>query len=314
MNNRLFISMGILLFCSSLFAVTPVNSTEQNVQIAGLFQQDSVSLDSQSIRSSSLGVVYEKEDLSFVGIFTQHDMDAPLKYGYPNQFKSIDMLVDGKKDDYHYIGIFRSESDQPVSGGLSTYQIGTAIGYEISRTENMSVVLGGGVAVGDFDIETSGGKTWPIIPVPLVRINYESEHLNSKFEFLTSPNFSFTLFPDKQLRMTGDIRIDQFRDSRDVIYELNLGYRFFHEKSEHGDFAGISIGIKNDSIGEFTLADTKGDETFEVHYNSLFATLDLSLIKITAGYAFNGRQLYQGAVKETIGDGKYFSVQCVLPL
>jgi hypothetical protein len=223
------------------------------------------------------------------------------------------MLLDSRSNGYQYIGIFRSESDKPIGGGLHTFQAAAAYGFEKIREPDLSLVLGVGFAIGDFGIKTPSGDIWPIIPVPLIRMNYRSERVAVKFEFLTSPNLSFTLFPKNRLRITGDFRMDQLRDVRDIIFESKVDYRFFSPKSTYGDFAGISVGIKNDNYGEFNLAHHKGKETFEMHYYSLFTTLDLSLLKITAGYAFGGRELYRGIIEQDVGKGAYFSIQGMIP-
>ena len=73
-------------------------------------------------------------------------------------------------------------------------------------------------------------------------MNYHSDWLDAKFEFLTSPNLSLTLAPKNRVRFTGDFRMDQMRDSRDPIFEVALAYRFYSDQDEMGDFAGFSIG------------------------------------------------------------------------
>ena len=149
--------------------------------------------------------------------------------------------------------------------------------------------------------------------MPLVRVNYHTDWLDTKFEFITSPNLSFTLAPRDRVRLTGDFRMDQFRDARDLIYEVALEYRPYSEQKEQGDFAGVSIGFKNDNYGAFKLGNEGEDESLEVHYNSLFAAIDVSVLKITAGYAFDGRSLYRETQKQDMGEGFFISVQAMYP-
>ena len=187
-------------------------------------------------------------------------------------------------------------------------------GYEFIRDEHLSLVFGGGIGVGEFGIELEDGRSLQIIPVPLIRVNYQTQYFNSKFEFLTGPNWSFVIGPNNRVRFTGDFRMDQLRDRRDFIIETNLAYRFFDKNHALGDFAGVSLGFKNDNLGAFKLAHEHYTESVEVHYYALFATLDLTVIKISAGHAFGGRVLYREEIKEDIGNGWFVSVQGLVPL
>jgi hypothetical protein len=295
------------------FAENTNGTAPEDMQIVPLAQYEYLDLTSQSIQSFSAGFQIKGTDIQFVGLYTQHVFDEPLLFDFPKRYHTIDILLDGKQDRHQYVAIFKSESDKPVSGGINTYEGALAYGYEMIHDSNLSLVLGGGLAVGNFGIETSDGDNWPIIPVPLVRVNYQSDLIDAKFEFLTSPNLSFTLWPKERIRLTGDVRMDQYRDLRDIIFECALEYRLFSEQETMGDFAGLSIGFKNDSYGAFQLGDEEDEESLEVHYYSIFATVDVSLLKISAGYAFEGRSLYREEQEENLGGGFYISVLGVIP-
>jgi len=304
----------LIVLCTTTALAGNRNEAEPKaVQTAPLAQYEYLGLTSQSVQSSSAGFLVKGANVQFVGLYTQHVFKEPLKYGFPRRYHSIDTLLDGSRGRHQYIGIFKSESDQPVSGGINTFQAGAAYGYEMVRNPNLSFVFGGGLAVGNFGIKTADGKNWPVIPVPLVRLNYHSDWLDAKFEFLTSPNLSFTLAPRKRVRFAGDFRLDQFRDARDVIFECSLAYRPYSEQDEQGDFAGLSIGFKNDNYGVFNLGHEDEEESLEAHYYSLFASADATVLKISAGYAFGGRALYREREKQDLGEGFFVSVQGMFP-
>ena len=227
MKEYIFAALIVFTVAAAAFAEDTDNKEKANVNLIPLLQYDYLSLDSQEIRSSSAGLILDSDDLMFIGIYSRHELGDELPYGYPDLYHTIDTLLDGKKDRHRYIGIFKSESDQPVSGGLSTYQAAAVYGYAVSRGPGLSLVLGGGLALGDFGIDRSNGEPWPVIPVPLVRMKYGSRWIDAKFEFLTSPNFSFTIAPKSRIRFTGDFRMVQSRDMRDLIFECALAYRFF---------------------------------------------------------------------------------------
>ncbi|MDH5730223.1 MAG: hypothetical protein OEZ58_14600 [Gammaproteobacteria bacterium] len=281
---------------------------------APLMQYDHVSLSEQTIRSASGGLVLQRDWGNLIGIYTHHDFSEPMFYDFPDVYHSIDSLLDTHFGRHQYLVIFKSESSRVLSGSLSGIQAGAVYGYEWINKPHLSLVLGGGIAVGEFGVERSDGSNMPAIPVPLIRFNYQSTILETKFEFLTGPNWSFTLRPKSKIRLTFDSRLDQLRDARDLIFESNLVYRFFDAKHEMGDFAGIAIGFKNDNVGAFALANKHYTETLEAHYQSLFATLDLTLIKVSVGRAFAGRVLYREQLKQHLGEGYFITVQGVIPL
>ena len=215
-----------------------------------------------------------------VGLYTAHSITGAPTDDYPSLCHSLEFLLDGGKGRHRYLGFFKSESDEPVYGGLNTFQTAGVYGYELVQGPRLSLVLGAGLAVGDFGIELEDGTAWPIIPVPLLRMNYSSEWVDASFDFLTGPNLTVTLAPEKQVRFTGDFRMDEYPD---LIYETLLHYRFFPADHPMGDIAGISVGFKNDVYG-FDLAGE--EEALEIQYRALFATIDLTLLKITGGYSF----------------------------
>jgi len=313
MKKNLLISL-ILLFTLTI-PLTAQNENENGgVHFIPLLKYDFLSLDSQNIHSPSAGLVVMSDNVMFVGLYTQHSFDKQLLFGYPEIYHSIDILFDGQRNRHQYLGIFKSESDQPMYGGLITFQTAVAYGYELVQRKNYSLVLGGGLAISDFGIELSKGDPWPLIPVPLIRMKYNTKYLETKFEFLTSPNFDLTIGPKSQFRFVGECRMDQLRDIRDLIFDCSLAYRFFPVDHPMGDFAGISVGIKNDNYGAFNLGsydkiDFEEDESIEVHYNAVFGTIDLSLLKITGGYTFQGRELYREEDTRDIGNGYFLSIE-----
>jgi len=309
MKKGIIIISVILTLAAAASAAENSDSDKEKIKVTPLVQFDYLSLESQSIQSAGAGIVLNNEDVMFVGIYTRHSFEEQLLYDYPDVYHTIDTLLDGKNGRHQYIGIFKSESDRPVSGGLYTYQAAAVYGYEFFKGKSLSLVFGGGLALGDFGIERKNGDPWPVIPVPLMRITYSSDWIDTKFECITSPNISFTIGPESRIRFKGDFRMDQARDIRDLIFDLSIDYRFFNSDSESGDFAGISAGFKNDNYGAFYLGEEDGEESIEVHYYSLYGVLDISILKITGGYAFKGRDLYREEYKVDSGDGYFISVQ-----
>ncbi|HPQ52805.1 MAG TPA: hypothetical protein PK253_06100 [Spirochaetota bacterium] len=310
MKKQIIMLFAFLLVTAASFAEENDRRREDEWNVIPLFQYNYLSLDSQVIHSPGAGLVVKSEEVLFVGVYSRHSIEEPLNYEYPDVYHTIDMLLDGKKKRHQYIGIFKSESNRPVSGGLHTFQAAMVYGYEIVSSGNASFVLGGGIAVSDFGIEFSNGSNCPVIPVPLVRAKYSSQWIAADFDFLTTPNLNVVIGPESHFRIIGDFRMEQFRDGRDVLFEVALAYRFFSAAHPMGDFAGISLGIRNDNYGAFNLSDDIGEEeSLEIHYYALFGRIDLTLLKITAGYAVGGRELYREEDTRDLGDGYFISVE-----
>jgi len=258
-----------------------------------------LSLDYEGAYSVSVGGAVAGETFSCVGLYTRTRFDGDPAPGYPVAFHGIELLLDMDRKRHQLVGLFKSESDRPVGGGLDTFQGAAVYGYELVSGSRLNLALGGGLGVSDFGLES------PVIPVPFVRLKYRSPLLKAGFDFITGPSLAFTLFPQQRLRFKGDLRIDEFRDVRDLIFETSLGYRFFDAESAAGDFAGIDLGIKSDVIS-FVSADH--DEDYELHYYGVFARLDLTFLALTGGYAFEGRERRANVATAGAGDGYFVSL------
>jgi hypothetical protein len=290
-------------------AFSSEETTPTEVQYVPLAQYERMNLASQSVQSLSTGLVINSDNALFVGMVSTHSFEESIGNGIADRYTALDVLLDVTRGRHQYLGILKSESDQLLNSNVENSQAAAVYGYEWLQGSNVSLVVGGGLALGDFGIETSNGNNWPLIPVPLLRVNTQSDWLNTKFEFLTSPNFSFTLAPQGHVRVKGDFRMDQMRDLRDVIFETTLEYRPFSEDSEIGDFAGLAVGFKNDNYSAFMKNENSGNDSAEVQYQALFAAIDLSLLKVTTGYAINGQTRFSDTENQNLGEGFYLSIQ-----
>lgn len=316
--NKYFATIVMTFIISvTAYAESTDTGTDKELNYIPLVQYDYISLDSQEIHSPGGGLAIQGQDLMFVGLYTRHLIQENPTCDYPDAYHSIDILFDVRDRRHQYLGLFKSQSNEPVYGGYNTFQTAFLYGYEFIKGDHSSLIFGGGLAVSDFGIETSEGDTWPAIPVPLLRYKYTSTWLQGALDFITGPNVNMVFGPASRLRFTIDTRMDEFRDLRDVLYEFTLGYRFFSPDHEMGDFAGIAIGFMNANYGAFDLNSRYGsltddddtDESLEMHYYSVFATLDITLLKITGGYAFGGRELCRDDITRDLGNGYFVSLQ-----
>ena len=293
-----------------IFGVGPVLADDPGLQVIPLAQYQMHSLESQTVHSPGAGILAVGENLLLAGLYSRHMFTRELDFNYPDAYHSIELMADGASARHRYLGAFKSESDRPVVGGLRTFQAAALYGYEVVQRPRFSLVLGGGLAVSDFGIETPTGDPWPLLPVPLIRAAWESRLLNANLDVITGPNLSLTLAPQSRLRATLDARVDKLRDERDLIFEGALVYRFFTPEHPAGDLAGVAVGIKSESI-ELNLE--AANESLELHYYALFGTLDLTLLTLSGGYAFDSRMRYREQVSSSPGDGWFISVNALYP-
>jgi hypothetical protein len=228
--------------------------------------------------------------------------------GYPETFHQIDFLFDGRNERHQFLAIFSAASDKPAAG-LAAIQAGAGWGYELLRRPRLSLILGAVVGVSDFGLDLPNGKPWPILPLPLVRFGLDTPFLDLAFDFITGPNLSFALAPESRIRFTADMRMDNYRRIDDLVCEYTLWYRFFSPEHALGDFAGLGIGFKNDAL-DFAVAGGR-DKTLELQNTSIFAVLDLTLLKLSGGYILDSRLLVDGTKTENHDRGFFISAQAL---
>lgn len=232
------------------------------------------------------------EEFTFLGLYGRTAFGEHPAPGFAEAFHTIDLLYDGGWKRNQLLVLFKSESDLPVAGGLATFQTAAVYGYELIAGESLTLALGGGVALSDFGID------WPLLPVPFIRLNWETPLVAAGFDFITGPNFSLTLLPENRVQIKGDIRADQFRDIRDLVFETALEYRPV-------DMVGVSAGVKHDLIG---FSDGATNEEYALDYYALFGELDLTLLTLQAAYAFDGRDRLGEEITRPRGDGWFLSL------
>jgi hypothetical protein len=311
-----FLFINIVLLFGSGFCFAEEAGEEQELFFLPLASYDYVNLDDQSIHVPGLGfaVMKGEQNISFTDVHKQFLLTAlyrPFFFGevscpLPDVYHGVDFLFDGRWERHQFLLIFKTSSDKPVAGGLQTVQAGLGWGYEILRYSNCSFILGAAVGLTDFGIDLPNGDPLPVFPLPLVRLKLKTEWLTGSFEFLTGPNLDFTVAPEKPIRFTASMRMDNYRNINDLIGEGVIWYRPFSTGHPLGDFAGIGLGIKNESFG-FDLSAGR-DKTFEQQYTAAFGIVDVSILKISGGYIVDSRELYNGYKKDT-GKGFFVSIQ-----
>lgn len=305
MNTILNYCVRVLMVGFLFLSAFPVMSEEDPIYIP-LAGYDSLVLESRSVLSPSLGAILIGENFSFTGIYTHSSFSTEEPKGYPEAFHSIDGMFEVHAGKHQLVSILKSESDQPIYGGWETFQTAVIYNFRLIENKSLNISLGGGAVLSDFGIDLENGKPWPLLPVPYISIKYSSANLEAGFDFITGPVFNMALFPESKFHCSLDLQMDEFRDLRDLLFDASLEYRFFEADHPFGDFAGIAAGVRNNSSG-FTSGES--EESYEIQYYALYTELDLSLLKISGGYAFGGRERLGDMLPAELGDGYFLTVQ-----
>jgi hypothetical protein len=244
--------------------------------------------------------------------FPEQENPAAREYDGPYHTDTLALLRTSGA--HQFLAFFETNSSEPVYGGLRTFGTGIGYRYELMRTSRGSLSAGGYLIVTDSGMEYGDGKIWPLYPKPSILYRFSSDFLAVNASLSTTPELDFTLLPENQIRFTANtsLSMDRLRGMRDLLFDCALWYRFFDKDSEHGDFAGLGLGIKNSGLC-FDFGEK--DKSYELQYYSLYATLDLSLVQISGGYSFKGRELLDSSNSSafenirTLGSGYFISVQ-----
>jgi len=303
----------ILLAGSSVFAVeaNPEEIKEQkeagfNFIPIGIYGY--ASLGSQGMHSPGFAAALKKDKTMYVGSYQNIRLSEEPLYDVGRNFHAINFLGDIYHGAWNILAIFRSESDDPFGGGLRTMQFGSALGYDLFHGKKSSFILGLGIAVGDFGVELSDGSPLYVIPIPFVRYQTEGNFMKVDFSFLTGPNLALTLAPKSKVRITNDLRFDRLRDAGDLIFESLLWYRFFDSNHEYGDFAGVGVGLKREDAS-YDMADR--EDLFSIQYYGALVVFDISVLKISGGYAFDAVERHGDEFKRGLENGFFGEIQCL---
>jgi len=280
-----------------------------------LAQYEQVFLTNRTVVSPSVGLIITTGDeespneLVVLALYSAHLYEGGLEFGYPDLSHEISGIFSARHGRHRWIGLFVSESDRPVAGGLPTFKTGAIYGYDVVSAPDLSLMLGGGAVIGDFGIDLSDGSPLPILPVPFVRFTTKAPWLETKFEFLSGPDLSLAIAPRSPLGINAELRMDSFDSIRDLIFDASLVYRPFIGRVDELDFINFSVGISN---SELTFYRSEG--SYKLQSYDAYGKLDLGVLQLRLGYAFDSRETYGGDTVLDAGTGMTVSIQGVLPL
>ena len=96
----------------------------------------------------------------------------------------------------------------------------------------------------------------------------------------------------------------KYSNLQDIFFDCAVTYRFFNNDCPIGDLLGISVGIKNNG-SSFNLA---SKDIFNYNYYAAYCCLDATLLKITSGYVFSGKENVCNIQVENLDGGFFFTI------
>lgn len=315
MPLKMFSGVILCMVCMAGFCF----AEDEGVRIIPLLNYEFFSVENQQFHAPGGGLILlngdqeppisEKYNNLMIGLFYRPYILKEISPGYSALYHDIDFIIERKIGSHLIQGIFSAYSDEPVYGGFKTTYSSIGYGYELLRRENLYLTLGLALGAGDFGINLSEGAIWPLLPMPIIRFGLNSQNINLALDF---PEFKFVLLPENKVRLTGSVRLDiyKFHDIYDLKFNSILWYRFFDKSFVAGDFLGIGLGVQNvgqNDGADFTLGEK--DKKYDMNYYSVFGVVDAGLLKLSGGYIFYSREVYDANYSRPTGNGFFLKVE-----
>ena len=307
------------IVCAAVFCF----AEDTGARIIPLLNYEFVSLADQQYHAPGGGLllingnqkppVSEKRNTLLLGLLYKSYSIKEVLPGYSVLYHDVDFIIERKTGPHLIQGVFTAYSDKPVYGGFHTTTTKIGYGYELIRKENWNLTLGLALVIGDWGINLPNGALWPVLPLPIARLEFNSPIINFLYD---EPEIRFTLLPERRVRITGYARWDTYglRDIHDLRFNSILWYRFFDKGHAAGDFLGIGLGIQNagqNDGADFALGE-KGKK-YDMNYYSAFGVVDAGLLKVSAGYIFYSREVFDAAYSKPAGTGFFIRLELVYP-
>ena len=174
--------------------------------------------------------------------------------------------------------------------------------HEFFKNDSFSLSLGAGLVVGDLGIKIRGVNIY-VIPLPMFSLSYSSDILDASLSLL---GLNLTLFPKKMFRFEGQCAITRFDSIRNLTFDCKLVYYPLHN-TEAGDFLAVAAGVMNEETS-FSLRDK---DKYGWQYYCVYGEVDASLVRIKAGYHFNGKNLLDDEPVSDLHKGFFASIQAM---
>lgn len=294
-----------------LFIAVAASLVEADVVVVPIAGVERYSLDKRTIARPMVAVQARSASASDTGMlsasWTAHIREGASSPG-PDEYHDASLFATYRRGRGQMLGVFRGASDEPVVGGVRTFQAGVAFAYDAWSGARSRLSLGGGVAGGGLGVELPDGTDVLVAPFPVVRWTWASESVSAGVDFVTSPSVNVSVRHGRS-RMEGTAGFSGLRDARDLDFDVSAGMRLFDSTDRWGDVAGVYAGFRNTS---WHFRRGNGAE-YDANCYAPYMRVDLALVQLSAGYGFGGRERFDGKERR-MGNGVFGGVSLALPL
>ena len=150
-----------ILTSLSLQAQSGAKSGDDGTDIIPVVYGNGLFLEEQTVRGLGGGVIVmsgdfeqkeaeQRNTLQLVALYTRHDLMEGAPDECPEGYNNLDFLLQKKIKRHQFFTLLKSYSDEPVFGGIETFDFVAGYGYELVNREHHSLWLGAslGVSIG----------------------------------------------------------------------------------------------------------------------------------------------------------------------
>lgn len=303
--KKLFIFFSVILFTVALYgeskAVTmPVLFFQKNnfeglnslFYGGGIFFNYLKDKDDLSVEPEGLSV-----QLTYI---MDYQEENALWETHKNTFNEISFQGVYNSGNHQVLLIAQDTNENPFSSRKGTV-LAAGYGYQLCDNKKWSCVIGGGLFMIPVQL---GSVSLPVVPLPIMRAAYKTDQVYATFDFLGNPALNCMLFTQNHLRLAANLQVTGLSSLRDISGQVAFRYYFLPEH-EIWQVLNLQLGLEN-TVMPYTL---KNEKNYTSQNWGIFTAIDVTVIKIQAGYSFDGVQKIDNKVTGKTGQGWYCSVQ-----
>ena len=265
----------------------------------------SPSLNLQYMRFKNKGVESKQPDAIIIaGGYSLDHYTKGLGPDEVDNFHNINLMGNVAVGKNTFTGILAANGQVPFSS-ITTLTAGLMYSRQIVKTDNISFTAGAGIIVADLGLNINDVDIY-CIPLPVFSFNYNNDYLSTGISMMGMPSLSLSLFPKSIVRFNGSCGLAGFSSVRDITFDCALVYYpLFYTNAK--EFLSVSAGVMNTVNSSFLKDKTK----YSFQYYSVYGEINASLVKLRAGYNFDGEKRINKDVKGEMYKGLFASVQAM---
>ncbi|MDR1149146.1 MAG: hypothetical protein LBK66_11000 [Spirochaetaceae bacterium] len=200
-----------------------------------------------------------------------------IENNYPDLYHNIILSLNGKINRHSFLGAFVANTDEPVYGGLHTFNAFAGYTYDLVNWPHFSMDVGAYLIFMDIGVNLPDGTPWLVWPLPNIMLKWDYEWID------------VSIFSGIELTVADGKPVSLTMSKKSNDSDISLWYHYFRNKTSSTEILGIGIGLKNTT----SKVSTFEGNTYGINYSALYGSLRIfRLIELNGGWAFNGKENY----------------------